>query len=317
MTRRRRHGTPALAAALTIAAAATAAAPPARAYVHRLTKDGAPVAWNHTCVDVTSYPGDFVSMMSADEIQNAAGGAAAAWSSAVNACTNLAISMTASTDTPPLVVPDGQNSIIYRTSLWCEVQADGTCAADIGPYERDALALTTLTVNQQTGVIASADIEVNAVNHVWADLVAHPELFAANNQLQDLQNALTHEMGHLIGLDHTCIPSAVANPPLDNLGNPVPVCGQGDASIMATTMYPNADPGTVDKRTLAPDDQQGVCDIYPAANPIACMAPAGGGGGCGCAAAGRPAAEAGLGLLAGAALLAVAGARGRARRRTP
>ena len=31
-------------------------------------------------------------------------------------------------------------------------------------------------------------------------------------------------------------------------------------------MFPSAESGDVDKRTLAPDDQRAVCEIYPAAD---------------------------------------------------
>jgi len=34
------------------------------------------------------------------------------------------------------------------------------------------------------------------------DFVTHPELFQTNTQ--DFQGAITHEFGHVIGLDHTC-----------------------------------------------------------------------------------------------------------------
>ena len=80
---------------------------------------------------------------------------------------------------------------------------------------------------------------------------------------QDLQNTLTHESGHFIGLAHSPVPGATMN---------------------ATTQ-----PGETLKRSLAPDDAAGVCAIYPEAS-----------GGCGCGGGeGTGAAS----LLAAAALL--------------
>jgi MYXO-CTERM domain-containing protein len=77
-------------------------------------------------------------------------------------------------------------------------------------------------------------------------------------------------------------------------------------------MFPSANPGDIDKRDLAPDDQQAVCDIYPASqDPMTC-APSQNDppGGCGCAAGGAPEPAAAALVILAAALLAT-----RARRR--
>ena len=220
------------------------------------------------------------------EIDAATAAAASAWSSSGDPCTYLSISVTPSMATPPRAVNDHRNAIIFRKSSWCELQSDGTCSADIGAYDPSALAVTSVVASKQTGQIRDADIEINGFHHPWGDLVAHPELFAADPRTQDLQNALTHEMGHLIGLDHTCVPAGTLPRPTDNLGNPVPDCSTASADVQATTMFPSAQAGDTEKRTLAPDDQQAVCEIYPAANdPMVCM-PYEDPAGCGCAAGG-------------------------------
>jgi len=170
-----------------------------------------------------------------------------------------------------------------------------------------------VSASTSTGLIKDADIEVNAFNFRWADLVMHPDLAAPGMTVHDQQNALTHEMGHLIGLDHTCYLQPPA--PLDNNGNPIPYCADAPPEVLATTMFPSANPGDIDKRTLAPDDQQAVCDIYPAAMdpmncaPVSQIEPTG----CNCAtAAGATAPGAALTMVAAVALLAV---RARSRRR--
>jgi hypothetical protein len=69
-------------------------------------------------------------------------------------------------------------------------------------------------------------------------------------------------------------------------------------------MYPSANPGDTQKRTLAPDDQAGVCGIYPVDDP-----PAPPGGCISCATAPSPAGGVGLSALGLFAVLV-----GRARR---
>ncbi len=151
-----------------------------------------------------------------------------------------------------------------------------------------------MSASTSSGVIRDADIEVNAFHFNWADLVAHPDLRGNGQPYHDLQNALTHEMGHLIGLDHTCY--FQGPPPIDNTGAPITDCASASAEVLETTMFPSANPGDVDKRTLAPDDQLAVCEIYPAAeDPMTCAPAAPPEEGCSsCAVGGAPASAVGL-----------------------
>jgi MYXO-CTERM domain-containing protein len=104
----------------------------------------------------------------------------------------------------------------------------------------------------------------------------------------DVQNTVTHEAGHTLGLAHSTDSTA--------------------------TMAASAPAGEIAKRSLHPDDLQGICAIYPRGaqtttsigDPIR-LEPAG--SGCGC--------SSGRGGLANAlqALVLVALARRRARKR--
>ena len=144
------------------------------------------------------------------------------------------------------------------------------------------VALTIVLYDPSTGRIMNADIEVagwdgaagaiaNPPQHGWYFTCypgAQPTACTSYGQsgcaYMDLQNTVTHEAGHFIGLAHSAVAGATMN---------------------ATTA-----PRETTKRDLAPDDVQGVCAIYPAS----------GGGGCGCG-GGDPAGVVSL-LLAGLAL---------------
>ena len=287
---------------------------PAAAYVRYLTQTGMPFYWPQTCVPLTAYPKDLTDM-TPDQILTAALGAADAWGPDANTCSYLDIQLYMSTDTTPDAKYDQRNSLIFRHDSWCRWDdPPGTCS-----YDQSALAITSVFVTLD-GKIRDGDIEVNAKYFVWTDVLADPN----PEGKQDLQNALTHEMGHLIGLDHTCIsaggPSTdqYGHPLVDNTGAPVPECSMASQAIKDTTMYPSATPGDTSKRTLSTDDAQAVCDIYPVAmNPNLCPGPAvPSSSGCSTAPI-PPAGSGGLGLVGIAiACLLRAGWRRRARARS-
>jgi hypothetical protein len=296
--------------------ALVAFAPPAAAYVRYTSNSGKMFKWAQSCVFLTAYPKDLESMMTEEEILGAVNASAATWSKGSDACTYLQIMPTSSADASPHAANDGHNNVLFRNDSWCKQTSTGACDPAVS-YDPAALALTSVSASTSTGLIKDADIEVNAFHFRWADLVLHPELAGAGMSIHDLQNAVTHEMGHLIGLDHTCYLQPPA--PLDNNGNPIPDCADAPPDVLATTMFPSANPGDIDKRTLAPDDQQAVCDIYPAAaDPMVCAPTAQMTSstlqGCDCATGGAPAPLAALAAAAVAATLLAARSRRRRRR---
>jgi len=256
---------PAPARLLLACLAATVAAPrPAHAYVRYYTEAGAAFYWARARLTLTAYVRDFdQASMTPDQVTNAIMQSAASWSAAQNGCTYLTLAPATSNDPAPRAANDARNSLIFRSSSWCQLAADGSCEVD---YDASALAFTWDTANKTTGQIYDADIEVNLHDFQWADVVADPTRASA----MDLQNALTHEMGHFVGLDHTCYDSLSPNttsPPIDSTGMPVPDCRTAPPAVQETTMYPSAMAGDTQKRTLAPDDQNGLCSIYPIDDP--------------------------------------------------
>jgi MYXO-CTERM domain-containing protein len=188
---------------------------------------------------------------------NAVSAAAVAWSSGANACSFLTLEVDHGTGAAPVPAFDGINTVTYQATTWCHLGANGTCAADV--YDPATAAITSVYVSKATGVIMDADVEVNAKFFIWADDVAQPSRVAL-----DLQNALTHELGHFIGLADSCNSNQIPAP-LDDMGQPAPACDTASAAVQATTMFPSSLPGDTSKRTLAPDDVNGLCATYPRA----------------------------------------------------
>src|SRR5450432_637371 len=240
----------------------------AEAYVRYQTSTGLGFVWPQTCVPLTVYPMDLTDL-TAEQTSHAVSAAAAAWSTDQNACTFMKIQVDSSTAPTPTPGLDYRSSVIFRSTSWCAPSdPPGFCS-----YAPEALAITSVFVTKSDGKIRDADVEVNAKNFLWGDLVLTP-----SGAKQDLQNALTHELGHLLGLDETCFHPGSPRP-VDNAGQPVPSCDNASADVQATTMFPSAIPGDTAKRTLAPDDIQGVCDIYPKAmDPGTCPAAGADGG---------------------------------------
>lgn len=102
--------------------------------------------------------------------------------------------------------------------------------SDFAQEWQDAFAVTVPVFEQASGKIVDADILFKA-SFNWSTssegLAGRP----------DVQSIGAHEVGHLLGLDHPDDPDS--------------------------TMFPTAVEGEIHKRTLAADDIQGICKIYP------------------------------------------------------
>ena len=185
---------------------------------------------------------------------------------------------------------------------WGERPATATAPANC--YSPQAAGLTTAVyvddaTSARDGAIIDADIELNGVNFaISANGVTNSEQLCH----AELQNTLTHELGHLHGLEHPCYVGINPNR-IDNEGNPVPACGPGNPpKILDATMYNFQDCGETKKETLSDDDIQSMCVIYPKAqDPGACEPVAKTGGGC-CSASGPDRGDLSL-LLAGTTVL--------------
>ncbi|MFH1529668.1 MAG: matrixin family metalloprotease [Pseudomonadota bacterium] len=100
------------------------------------------------------------------------------------------------------------------------------------PYDQRPVAFTSVTYNPVTGVIFDADIELNAEDYEFT--AGGPDMDPGDI---DIQNTITHEAGHIVGLDHS--------------------------NKVKATMYEYSVFGETVKRTLDKDDVDGLCTLYP------------------------------------------------------
>lgn len=120
--------------------------------------------------------------------------------------------------------PDHANVIVWR-GQW---PPPGVTDPSVS---KDMPAVTTVIYNTDTGAIVDADIDLNGQDFFWTTTSD------TTKAATDIQNIMTHEIGHLLGLAHSDNKSAV--------------------------MYDTTYQGEISKRTLHADDELGVCTIYP------------------------------------------------------
>jgi hypothetical protein len=178
------------------------------------------------------------------------------WQTQMNTCGNLAISegqRTNSRDVGYIENKDNMNVVLFRQKNCSDVApktdkcwTDDNCgnAFDCWQHIPGAIALTTTSFNKESGRILDSDIELNTPNFIFSAVDAPPCIapnFLVTCVATDIQNTLTHEVGHLLGLSHTDIPGS--------------------------TMAPRAPGGEISKRDLDSFSKQFVCDVYPKGKP--------------------------------------------------
>ncbi|HVT09528.1 MAG TPA: M43 family zinc metalloprotease [Polyangia bacterium] len=265
-----------LAAACLLLCAAPA---PGWAYVRGVNDQQRPLFWDTSCELLTVYPNGWTGL---DEttIATSVAAAAAAWGSTVTcpASANAPAGPPSFEVVVSLAPPGAQgvaaldykNSVVFVQSDW---EADSM-----------ALALTTRSVDS-AGRLIDRDIEINAARAdvLWAALDPQAPISASNGrEIYDLQTVLTHELGHFIGLAHTCFgggsatdaTSDMPTEPVDDQGRPVPLCDDREATdnpdAYASVMWYTVTPSSAAKRSLTPDDVRAVCALYPPSSAAAC-----------------------------------------------
>jgi len=216
------------------------------------------------------------------------------WESQLQACGNLDLAETGQHSASRFVgyTQSGQNEnlVLFRLQLCSAVVppgdscvAAGNCgnAHDCWDHGSTVVALTTSSYIVSSGELLDADVEMNAAS-ATPTIVDSPPCspggISTSCVANDVQNAVTHEIGHFLGLAHSPDPSS--------------------------TMYASEPLGETSKRVLDTGSKQFVCDVYPAGQVSKDCAPSSSSSGC--SSAGDPGAL-GPGILL--LLLALAGRR--------
>jgi hypothetical protein len=225
----------------------------AHAYVRSRSEDERyDLIWARPEITLTVRLGGNLSVP-ANDLLEATMRATEAWNAPGND-SSVAFSVASSTAAASDPAFDHENTISVRTSDWAEPK-----------YGPNVLAVTTVWT--EGGAIVDSDTEINgfAPPEPWALLPDDPAIAMMESNV-DLQAALTHELGHVLGLAHPCYLGAPPDPPqVDNLGNPVISCASTlPASVLNATMYPSASPGQIGERLLSDDELLALHDLYPA-----------------------------------------------------
>ena len=141
---------------------------------------------------------------------------------------------------------DGVGVLVFREDSWCK---NGDPRE--GCHNPDAVALTF--AHASGSELVEADIAVNGIHHRWAALSG--DVDPRGRDHLDLQNVLTHELGHVLGLPDNCSEEGT-----DAAG--MPSCFTDAAELQRSAMYPLGAAGQLTRRTVSPADRAALCALY-------------------------------------------------------
>ena len=256
------------------------------------TRQGHFLFWESGCVFVTPDATGTSEVAGQTEF-TAIEAAVSEWNTQTAGCSYMNIVL--ETPVASEVGRDDRNLIKFRDTSWCRPAiADDPARC----YSPQAAGITTAIFvddanSPRDGAIVDADVELNGADFA----ISHNGQTTGAQQCQsEITNTLTHELGHLLGLEHPCLASGDPNR-VDGDGAPVPLCSTTfDPKITEATMYNFQACGETKKASLSNDDIAAVCNVYPTAKDPGVCAPVGqASGGC-CSTSGSPGAPAALTL---------------------
>lgn len=265
-------------------------AEPAQAYVRtRSPNTCALVTWAQSCVYVQPDASLEQTDLTAAEVEQAIKSAITSWNERLMASSYMRLRYLAPDGEREVNRVDQLQLIKFRRDRWCRPGQNGmtTC------FDPAATAVTTVSFLNKPqdatldGRIIDADIDMNSFNYRFFD-AAKGSVPSSNTDPRtpvDLWNTLTHEFGHVLGLEHTCrlddasYPSCVVT----DRGERIPSCEdvelgrRGDPGLQLvyeTTMYPTSTSTETSRRLPKADDLAGAVDAYPqGSDPLTCDTP--------------------------------------------
>jgi len=189
------------------------------------------LAWRRPCHGVAISAASPSRDLSEDEVIGALGRSFATWNAVTCDGQPLGIDLQVIDDRTSCTAPfyedgSGNANTVMFTLEWADRM-----------YDANAFAVTTVWHRRSTGEILDADMEINERRGPYG--VCPDE--GCTTRLVDLENVVTHEMGHFLGLAHSTDREA--------------------------TMFASSVAGEVIKRDLSPDDIVGICTVYPDGMP--------------------------------------------------
>jgi hypothetical protein len=144
---------------------------------------------------------------------------------------------------------ENRNVVLFRTKRCADVAPstdacwkDAACNNKFDCWDNDGqtIAVTLTTYDERSGIIYDSDIEMNSDGFFFTTAdsggTCSPPLVTEGCVSTDIQNTMTHEIGHLVGLDHT--------------------------NAQGSTMNPRAPPGEISKRIIDSGSRDFVCTNY-------------------------------------------------------
>lgn len=261
---------------------------PGQGYVRTRTKVTCrPLRWAQTCVFLQPDAELLRDELPADVTLNAIQSAIRSWNERLAPSSFLQLHYLPPTDSREASQTDRLGWIKFRFGTWCRPAKDSSSSPVC--FDPSATAVTTVSfLNKPTdpdldGQIVDTDIDMNAVGFRFVD-GSKPLPTGDRRAPVDLWNVLTHELGHVMGLDHTCLLDGGSSGCMtDQKGGAVLACttldGQRFSSQDAETayeaaMYPSSTAGDYSRRIPTSDDLAGVISVHPAsADPQVCSLP--------------------------------------------
>lgn len=223
------------------------------------SKSGVPLYWAQGCVQIW-WATEGTTAIAGEDEREAIARTIETWNQGTAACSYLNLVDMGEADRE--VGTDGVNLIKFRDESWCR-----PAVGDDDPicHAANAAGLTTVVYiddpdHPRDGEIVDADVELNGLDFA---ISINGQTESGSACQADLENTLTHELGHLLGLDHTCL-KPDEDPRTDGNGDPSPLCAATtDPVIRDATMYPEQNCGETKKASLTDDDIDGICAAYP------------------------------------------------------